>query len=487
VNGAEEACFVVDTGASISVLRPEYAQRLGITALPGTEYSLNSPAGWVETGLAQVHLRLGDAEVDDVAVALLDLPLPGVVGILSPQSALGDCLVALSFRDWTLRASLSGPEPLSLPELPLVLGDGRPQLRVAGPTPFQRFFTLDTGAEQSWMIESLSDTKRDGCLARDWPWLRADATCVLLIAPALQWVASCATPPDSFKEVGAPLLGKPVYVHAGDTISMGGQTIPATAFIAAMPATADVPLPNDSTTALAANTPWIIASSLDGLIGSNPGFGKETSTEEWLSVFLHEFFHTRQMLVPSFRATLTEMKSGKVDAAALEKLFKDDANYRSLLEREYSTLSAAAARDAALTPELARAALQEWSALYRERRALLEKLGGAPLAHADVVLTYVEGTARYVEAQFLSSERFHSALPLTADPHFQGYRPFSAKPGYEGLVQRKMGPRYYYSLGMHLALLLDRANPTWKTQVSEEPEWIIGLASASGGSPLPKP
>lgn len=107
--------------------------------------------------------------------------------------------------------------------------------------------------------------------------------------------------------------------------------------------------------------------------------------------------------------------------------------------------------------------------------------------HADLVLTYVEGTARYVEAEFLSNSRFHSALPLAADPHFQDYRPFSSKQGYEGLVQRKMGPRYYYSLGMHLALVLDHADPTWKTHVSEEPEWLIGLASATAGSALPKP
>ena len=68
-----------------------------------------------------------------------------------------------------------------------------------------------------------------------------------------------------------------------------------------MPATADVPLASDSTD-LAQNTPWIIASSLEGLIGSHPAFGKDTSTEEWLSVFLHEFFHTRQLLAPAFRA-----------------------------------------------------------------------------------------------------------------------------------------------------------------------------------------
>lgn len=146
-------------------------------------------------------------------------------------------------------------------------------------------------------------------IAQDWPWLRADATCALLIAPKLQWVVNCATPPDSFQAVGAPLLGKPVYAHAGDSISMGGQAIPTAAFIAAMPATADVPLPKETTTALTPDTPWIIASSLDGLIGVHPAFGTDTSTEEWLSVFLHEFFHTRRSGARSMKSGVPSLKN----------------------------------------------------------------------------------------------------------------------------------------------------------------------------------
>jgi hypothetical protein len=323
-------------------------------------------------------------------------------------------------------------------------------------------------------------------LGQDWPWLRADATCVLLIAPQVQWIVNCPTAPESFAQVGEPLLGRPVYASASDTIESGGQQVPSSAFIAAMPATADVPLPGDSTKGLAPETPWIIASSLDGLIGAHPAFGEGTSTEEWLSIFLHEFFHTRQFLLPSFRPMLVEMKSGKVDAGALESLFKSDAGYRALVEREYAALAAAAARDAALTPDAARDVLQSWSWMYAERRAQLQKLGGEAFVRADLVLTYVEGTARYVEAAFMSDTRFHSALPLGADPHYQDFRAAAARPGYLGLVQRKLGPRYYYAVGMHLALVLDRADPTWKKRVSEDPEWIVSLARAAATPALPR-
>jgi hypothetical protein len=350
----------------------------------------------------------------------------------------------------------------------------------AGPTP--EAAPALPSVERARLEYALDSAK---LLGQDWPWLRVDETCVLLIAPEAQWIVNCPTAPEAFTAVGEPLLGRPVYATSSTTIESGGRPVPSTAFIAAVPATADVPLAMDSTKGLARETPWIITSSLDGLIGAHPAFGNDTPTEEWLAVFLHEFFHTRQFLLPSFRSTLVEMKSGKVDATALEKLFKDDGSYRALVEREYAALSAAATRDAALTAEAARAVLQSWSSMYTERRAQLQKLGGEPFVRADLVLTYVEGTGRYVEANFLSDARFHSSLPLTADPHYDDFRRFTAKPGYQGLVQRKLGPRYYYSLGMHLALVLDRADPTWKKRVSEAPEWLVSLARATARPGLP--
>jgi len=59
---------------------------------------------------------------------------------------------------------------------------------------------------------------------------------------------------------------------------------------------------------------------------------------------------------------------------------------------------------------------------------------------------------------------FTRLCPSQPTRTFRNYRPFSAKQRYEGLVQRKLGARYFYSIGMHLALVLDRADPTWKAR-----------------------
>jgi hypothetical protein len=369
--------------------------------------------------------------------------------------------------------SSEAPATVASPAAPLAVPSAQPGSAPQSAVPASGSALALPAVERARLLYALDSSN---LIAQDWPWLRSDETCVLLIAPKTQWIVNCLEAPDEFATVGEPLLGRPVYARDSDTIQAGGQSVPSTAFISAVPATADVPVPGSATKGLTGETPWIIASSLDGLIGNHPAFGKGTPTEEWLGVFLHEFFHTRQFLLPSFRSALVELKTGKVDAVALEKLFQEDASYRALVEHEYGVLSAAAARDAALSPEAARVALQSWSSMYAERRAQLHKLGGDALVRADVMLTYVEGTARYAEAKFLSEARFHSSLSLEADPHYESFRRFTAKPGYQGLALRALGPRYVYALGMHLALVLDRADPTWKKRVSEEPEWLVSLA-----------
>lgn len=180
--------------------------------------------------------------------------------------------------------------------------------------------------------------------------------------------------------------------------------------------------------------------------------------------------------MPSFASTWQDMLNGTLDPAVLERLFKEDDAYRKLVEAEYQVLVAAAARDAALTVDDARRALATWRTANDARRAHLEEKGGAALIRADAAFTYIEGTGRYTEVKFLSEPRLHPARPLTGDPQFRGFASFPQAQGYEGLVQRKLGARYYYAIGMHLALVLDRAQPDWKASVADTPEWIVGLA-----------
>jgi hypothetical protein len=246
-------------------------------------------------------------------------------------------------------------------------------------------------------------------------------------------------------------------------------------FIQALPATVDLPLPGGDSIR-GGHEPWILVSSLDALASAHPGFKAGTPSEKWVAVFVHEFFHTRQLSRPDLLPTLQQVKGKGLDTETLEQAFIKDLDYRALVKHERDILANAAAQNDALTATAARRALAEWSAAYEKRRAHLHHLGGDPLVQTDLVLTYVEGTARYVEARFLQDVRFHPSQPLRGDPSFQNYQPYSTKSGYEGLTQTAVDPSYWYCIGMHLGLVLDRAAPDWKMRVIDQPDWLIGLA-----------
>lgn len=309
--------------------------------------------------------------------------------------------------------------------------------------------------------------------AQDWPWIRADRTCVLLLSPTVQWVANCDEPP-TYDQIEEPLRGRPVYSNRSTTLDAGGQEIPVTVFMQAVPAAADISMPKVEANDAGEKPPWIIATTLEALREHHPAFKQEANTEEWLGIFLHEFFHTQQQLQPSFRATLAAIKAQELDPAKLERAFATDPSYRAQVEKEYQLLSEAAAGDEALTPEAARSVLANWSKLYDQRQSSLRGLGGDVLARTDLVYLYLEGAARYAESMFIAEPRLRATSSIANDPYFTSFAGRGRK--YAQLSNRKMGTKYYYSLGYHLGLVLDRADPSWKARVSETPDWIVGLA-----------
>jgi hypothetical protein len=42
------------------------------------------------------------------------------------------------------------------------------------------------------------------------------------------------------------------------------------------------------------------------------------------------------------------------------------------------------------------------------------------------------------------------------------------------MPNRQLDAQYYYALGFHLALLLERVDPSWKRSVHDEPDWLVG-------------
>lgn len=320
-------------------------------------------------------------------------------------------------------------------------------------------------------------------VAQDWPALTPSEPCVLLIEPATQWVVNCdEAPATGFARALGSFRRRPIYTRPGGSFRLSGRTLACTELLARMPASAHVDEPGASRTDLPGKYPWLLLGSLEGLQRYHAAF-EHSSTEEWLSVALHEFVHTWQMRAPSFRADLHAIDSHATDPKPLADLYANDASYRGMVEDEYTGLMAAAW--APEDPNAARGALRNWLRRYARRRArLTAQAQGANLLHADSLFTYLEGVARYAESHYLVAENQHPRAAIPGDPFAHGFGRWTGR-GYPAMPNRQLDREYYYAIGFHLALLLDRVDPSWKSRIASTPDRLIGevQAAAAAGDP----
>ncbi len=89
VNNQGPFSFVVDTGATVTVLSPETAQKAGLDLTSGVKDTAHGAGGQVQASLVSLEsLRIGEIEIKDLQAAIMDLTnlkqilgdLDGVIG-----------------------------------------------------------------------------------------------------------------------------------------------------------------------------------------------------------------------------------------------------------------------------------------------------------------------------------------------------------------------------------------------------------------------
>lgn len=223
--------------------------------------------------------------------------------------------------------------------------------------------------------------------------------------------------------------------------------------------------------------PVLILQEWDVLRAHHPGF-LDSPLEEWLAVFVHEAFHARQMWHPAVQKKLqTWVQSPVVSAQDLMTFYKQNSGFQAHIKKEYLLLSGATDRPD-LTATEARSVLKKWFALYQARQKMfsgeMEKaFPGRKAWEMDGFYTFIEGTARYVEAQYLMA-----GVPgypeLVSDATFKNFASSRGKKPSQLAGLGNIGSKYFYSLGMHLSFLLDRARPDWKKGVFTNGDFLLG-------------
>jgi hypothetical protein len=169
-------------------------------------------------------------------------------------------------------------------------------------------------------------------------------------------------------------------------------------------------------------------------------------------------------------------------------MFSDGTEYRKATAAEFVMLNMSV--NDATAEVAARDALRRWLDARRHRvntfhEAFKQSGGGRDLADVDMTWTSLEGTASYVEQQYLRTIEVFTDPLLAADLHARQNPSSDVEdlPFHQMAVERaaKHGyvENYFYAVGELVCRLLDRADPSWKSQIFERPNLLIGAVEAA--------
>lgn len=304
-----------------------------------------------------------------------------------------------------------------------------------------------------------------------WKLTNVGTDCTLVFDALDQWLVGCdvASAPKGYAPTSEAVLGRPI-LWRGDAVTIGDKHM----------AYADVKLGLVGTVTQqerddGAKTPVLVLQDWDALHANHPGF-QQSSVDEWTGIAIHEAFHAHQMWHPKVRARIDawakETSPATKDAPArpapastddLGKFYRSNAAFARAVDDELAILRKAT--EVSKTPADARKALHEWLRLRETRRnafasALETAYPNARAWEMDGFYTFLEGTARYVEATYRLASAEGKGLTPTTIPGLSGG-----------------GAKYVYAIGMYVSFLLDRIDPTWKARVCDDDELLIGVAT----------
>lgn len=306
----------------------------------------------------------------------------------------------------------------------------------------------------------------------EWGLEKHGQDCLLLFSDREQWLVGCqpSNMPD-FRPTGQQVR-KSSVLWIDKSFYFSGSTIPYEKIKLDLVGTV-----GSYKAADASIKPLLMLQDWTVLRANHPGF-KNSPLEEWLAVFVHEAFHARQLWHPAIQARLAKMAERPLASAQdLMNFYLKNTEFKKYIQNEHQLLSAATDRDD-LTPTQAKRVLKEWLKLYKKREKsfaleLERAYPGKKAWEMDGFLTFLEGTARYVEAKYLLVGAAESS-ELIADSTYQNFALSHNKKPSELVGLGNIGAKYFYSLGMHLSFLLDRASPGWKKEVWVHDELLLG-------------
>jgi hypothetical protein len=312
-----------------------------------------------------------------------------------------------------------------------------------------------------------------------WKLAELGTDCTLVFDEHDEWLVGCdfSAPPKGFDPTSESVRTRAVLWN-GSPLTLGETTTPYEK--AKLGLVGTVTSREDGGT----KSPVLVVQEWDALHANHPAF-RDSGIEEWFGIVVHEAFHAHQMWHPRILGLVEHWNKNRASSEDLATYVKKDAEYRAAVDSELDHLREAV--DGAHDPKAARAGLALWLKDRQRRQSTFEKKMDAamPDKHAwemDGFYTFLEGTARYVEARFLMAPMQSTMDALAKEPTFRRFEATRGKKPTELPGLSKGGPKYVYAIGMYVSFLLDLANPKWKERVFENDGLLVAEAerAASG-------
>lgn len=211
--------------------------------------------------------------------------------------------------------------------------------------------------------------------------------------------------------------------------------------------------------------PSMLCSDVEAMIRFVPDF---QSTEQWVQLVMHEYFHSWQFSQAATRDFLAD--SIRMAADTLISIYHNDTAFQAALSRENDALLRA------IRAEGRDSSLQAVADFFRERaarRAAFRSGSSFGLEQHELFWETIEGTARYAE-YYLAGHfaGLAGTLQLPCDSLFRDFRRFSGNTDYrqlpEFLERERMMPAYYYVTGFNLCRLLDKLKVEYKNRLFKD-------------------
>ena len=210
-------------------------------------------------------------------------------------------------------------------------------------------------------------------------------------------------------------------------------------------------------------TPIMYCSSFETTAKKIP---ETTSTEYWVTMIMHEYFHGFQFKHKQYIDTMLK-KTANVSEDSLSQIFIDNTWFEKKIKRENGfLLKAIQSKNGSET----KSCVDSFFSSRKERRFEAKAKLNVEIGDIEKIYETMEGTARYIEynLQVEYATRKPDKKLVSVDTAYHSYKVFKDYKMENDPWLFTPGKRYFYATGFNIVRLLDKMNINYKARLFKE-------------------